>query len=81
MKKEQILFREGLIPCWCDKYPECPMQASQQTITERWLLRETKKQKTTEDLRKLFQPYQHRKKESFFNVVELNQHIRKVLGL
>lgn len=81
MKKEQILFREGLIPCWCDKYPECPNQPSKQTIDERWNLQQNKKQLSIGELRKTFN-YRHSGKPSMpVDVVGLNAHIRKVLGL
>jgi hypothetical protein len=79
MRKEQILVREGLIPCWCASYPECPYQTPQATIDHRWTLRE--KQKTVRDLRQSFTARWQRLTTRPVDVDALNAHIRKVLGL
>lgn len=78
MKKEKILVREGLLPCWCADYPECPSQTSQSLIDSRWELRE--KQKSVQDLKRT-PIYRWQAPVRPVDVDALNAHIRKVLGL
>lgn len=81
MNKGQILFREGLINCWCDSFPNCPNQTSQNTIEQRWKLRQTTKQKTYKEVLDTTYTSNNRKYETPPDIEILNEHIRKVLGL
>lgn len=78
MNKAKILSREGLIPCWCADYPECPRQTPQSLIDSRWELRE--KQKSVQDLKRT-PIYRWQAPVRSVDVDALNAHIRKVLGL